>query len=97
EPAVANSETEALQRNVVSIFQQIVALSPTLSDELQSLVASIEDPARLTDFVAANLPSLATADRQALLENADVRLRLEQVNRHVVRELEVQQLRSKIQ
>ncbi|MGH9413290.1 MAG: endopeptidase La [Terriglobales bacterium] len=95
--AAADSETEALQRNIVGIFQQIVALSPTLSDELQSLVASIDDPARLTDFVAANLPSLATADRQAILETADVRLRLEQVNRHVVRELEVQQLRSKIQ
>ncbi|HVA64597.1 MAG TPA: endopeptidase La, partial [Terriglobales bacterium] len=97
EAAPTGSETEALQRNVVSIFQQIVGLSPTLSDELQSLVASIEDPARLTDFVAANLPSLATADRQALLEMGDVRQRLEALNRHVVRELEVQQLRSKIQ
>ncbi|MGN6592652.1 MAG: endopeptidase La [Terriglobales bacterium] len=97
EAATAGSETEALQRNIVAVFQQIVGLSPTLSDELQSLVGSIEDPARLTDFVAANLPSLATADRQGLLENPDVRLRLEQVNRHVVRELEVQQLRSKIQ
>ena len=97
EPAAAGPETEALQRNVVSVFQQIVGLSPTLSDELQSLVGSIEDPARLTDFVAANLPSLATSDRQALLQTPDVRLRLEQVNRHVVRELEVQQLRSKIQ
>ncbi len=95
--AAAGSETEALQRNIVAVFQQIVGLSPTLSDELQSLVASIDDPARLTDFVAANLPSLATADRQAILETADVRLRLEQVNRQVVRELEVQQLRSKIQ
>jgi len=97
QPAVAGSETEALQRNVVSVFQQIVGMSPTLSDELQTIVASIEDPARLTDFVAANLPSMATADRQALLETADVRLRLEQLNRHVVRELEVQTLRSKIQ
>ncbi|MGH9468619.1 MAG: endopeptidase La [Terriglobales bacterium] len=95
--AAPGSETEALQRNIVTLFQQIVGLSPTLSDELQSLVANIEDPARLTDFVAANLPSLATADRQAVLETADVRLRLEQVNRHVVRELEVQQLRTKIQ
>ena len=97
QPAVAGPETEALQRNVVSTFQQIVGLSPTLSDELQALVASIEDPARLTDFVAANLPSLATADRQALLENADVYARLGLVNRHVAREVEVQQLRSKIQ
>ncbi|MGH9520099.1 MAG: LON peptidase substrate-binding domain-containing protein, partial [Terriglobales bacterium] len=97
EPAPVGSETEALQRNIVSTFQQIVALSPTLSDELQSLVASIEDPARLSDFVVANLPSLATADRQAMLENGSVRGRMEQLNRHVVRELEVQQLRSKIQ
>lgn len=97
EPASPSPQIEALQRNVVSVFQQIVGLSPTLSDELQSLVASIEEPARLTDFVAANLPSLATADRQALLSNPDVRQRLELVNRHVVRELEVQQLRSKIQ
>jgi ATP-dependent Lon protease len=97
QPAVTNSETEAMQRNVVSTFQQIVGLSPTLSDELQSLVSAIDDPARLTDFVAANLPSLATADRQALLENPNVQERLEQLNRHVARELEVQQLRSKIQ
>ncbi|MGH9475744.1 MAG: endopeptidase La [Terriglobales bacterium] len=97
QPAAASSETEALQRNVVALFQQIVALSPTLSDELQSVVAGIDDPARLSDFVAANLPSLATADRQAALETSDVRLRLELVNRHGVRELEVQQLRSKIQ
>ncbi len=97
QPSRPDSEAEALQRNVVATFQQIVALSPTLSDELQTLVASIEDPARLTDFVAANLPSLATADRQTLLQTAEVRARLEAVNRHVVRELEVQQLRSKIQ
>ncbi|MGH9480576.1 MAG: endopeptidase La [Terriglobales bacterium] len=95
--ATPSAQVEALQRNVVSVFQQIVGLSPTLSDELQALVASIDDPARLTDFVAANLPSLATADRQALLSNPDVHQRLELVNRHVTRELEVQQLRTKIQ
>src|SRR5499427_9081353 len=41
EPA-KSSETEALQRNVLTLFQQIVAGSPTLSDELQTVGMNIE-------------------------------------------------------
>ncbi len=93
----AGTEAEALQRNVVALFQQVVSLSPTLSDELQALVLSIEEPGRMADFIASSLPSLATKDRQELLETPSVRARLEMVNRHLTRELQVQQLRSKIQ
>src|SRR5215510_994027 len=39
-------ETEALQRNVLTLFQQIVAGSPTLSDELQTVAMNIEEPGR---------------------------------------------------
>ncbi len=94
---VTGTPLEALQRNVVSLFQQVVSLSPTLSDELQTLVLSIEEPGRMADFIASSLPSLATKDRQELLETASVMARLELVNRHLTRELQVQQLRSKIQ
>ncbi len=90
-------ETEALQRNIVSDFQQIVGASPTLSDELQTIAGQIEDPGRLVDFVASSLPFLATSDKQELLETADVQKRLERINRHLAKETEVQQLRSKIQ
>ncbi|HYK37355.1 endopeptidase La [Alloacidobacterium sp.] len=90
-------ELEALQRNILSQFQQIVSSSPTLSDELSTIAAQLEDPARLTDFVASNLPFLATADRQDLLETPDVTARLERLNKHLVKEIEVQQLRNKIQ
>ncbi len=96
-PMPAGPELEALQRNVVSLFQQVVSLSPTLSDELQTLVLSIEEPSRLADFVASSIPSLNTRERQQLLETPDVKNRLETVNRQLTRELEVQQLRSKIQ
>ena len=91
------SETEALQRNIVSEFQQIVAASPTLSDELQTIAGQIEEPGRLVDFVASSLPFLVTSDKQELLETADVQKRLERMNRHLVKEAEVQQLRNKIQ
>src|SRR6476660_327518 len=92
-----SSEVEALQRNVLTLFQQIVAGSPTLSDELSTVAMNIEEPGRLVDFVASSLPSLSTADKQDVLETPDVRLRLEKINQHLAKELEVQQLRNKIQ
>jgi ATP-dependent Lon protease len=96
-PASKSSELEALQRNVLTLFQQIVAGSPTLSDELSTVAMNIEDPGRLVDFVASSLPSLSTRDKQEILETSDVRARLDKINQHLAKELEVQQLRNKIQ
>ena len=92
-----SSEEEALQRNVLTLFQQIVSGSPTLSDELSTVAMNIEDPGRLVDFVASSLPSLSTSDKQDILETSEVRTRLEKINQHLAKELEVQQLRNKIQ
>ncbi len=93
----AGSELEALLRNVNSEFQAIVTASPTLSDELQTIAMNIDEPGRLVDFIASSLPFLATSDKQELLETADVTARLERINKHLAKELEVQQLRNKIQ
>src|SRR5881394_1366668 len=90
-------EIEALQRNVLTLFQQIVTGSPTLSDELQTVAINIEEPGRLVDFIASSLPSLSTTDKQEILEITDVKLRLQKINKHLAKELEVQQLRNKIQ
>ncbi len=92
-----SAEEEALHRNVLTLFQQIVASSPTLSDELQTVAMNIDDSGRLADFIASSLPSLATKDKQELLETTDIRVRLDRINRHLAKELEVQTLRSKIQ
>ena len=96
EPA-SNAESEALVRNVVAQFQQIVSESPTLSDELRTIAANIEEPSRLVDFVASSLPFLTTGDKQQLLETKSIVDRLELLNKHLAREIEVQQLRAKIQ
>ncbi|SNS38624.1 ATP-dependent Lon protease [Granulicella rosea] len=90
-------ELEALQRNVVSQFQTIVTSSPTLSDDLQTIAINIDEPGRLADFIASSLPFLTTVDKQELLELAGVVARLERINQHLAKELEVQQLRNKIQ
>ncbi|HLY92716.1 MAG TPA: endopeptidase La, partial [Candidatus Angelobacter sp.] len=90
-------EVEALQRNVLTLFQQIVAGSPTLSDELQTVAINIDEPGRLVDFIASSLPFLSTKDKQEILETTDIARRLQTINQHLAKELEVQQLRNKIQ
>jgi len=95
--APQNAQIEALQRNVLTLFQQIVAGSPTLSDELSTVASNIDDAGRMVDFIASSLPSLSTKDKQDVLETPDVQIRLEKINQHLAKELEVQQLRNKIQ
>jgi ATP-dependent Lon protease len=92
-----SAEAEALQRNVLGQFQEIVTSSSTLSDDLQTIALNIEEPARLADFIAASLPFLTTSEKQELLETPDVTVRLEKLNSHLAKELGVQQLRNKIQ
>jgi ATP-dependent Lon protease len=96
-PTEKGSDFEALVRSVTSLFQQVVQLSPTLSDDLQTVVMNIDDAGRLTDFIAANLPSLSSTEKQELLESLELKGRLERLNRILAREVEVLQLRSKIQ
>jgi ATP-dependent Lon protease len=90
-------EIEALRQNVVSLFQQIVAASPNLSDDLTTTSEHITEPGRLADWVAGTLPSLSPQERQKLLEEPDARARLEQIHRHLTRELEMLELRGRIQ
>ncbi len=90
-------EIDALQRNIRTTFQQIVQLSPVLSEDLVALAANISDPARVTDFIASSLGTLSSAARQQLLETTDVRARMAELHRLLTKELEVLELGSKIQ
>jgi ATP-dependent Lon protease len=90
-------EIDALLRNIKTNFQQVVSLSPLLSDDLQTLAANIAEPGRLADFIASSLTTIATPVRQEVLETLDVRARLDALNRMLIKELEVLELGSKIQ
>jgi len=90
-------ELEALRRNVVGIFQQIVAASPNLSDELSAAAGDTQEFGALADLIAGILPGLSHPERQAVLEQVDVRTRLAFVHKHLARELELIELRNKIQ
>jgi ATP-dependent Lon protease len=91
-----DAELEALQRNAQDLFRDVVSHSPQLSDDLQNAAMNIEEPGRLADFIAGTLPSLSTLLRQELIETPNVRKRLEMLIRELSKELEVLELRSKI-
>jgi ATP-dependent Lon protease len=91
-----DTELQALERNAQDLFRDVVSHSPQLSDDLQNVAMNIDDPSRLSDFIAGTLPSLSTLLRQELLETSNVRKRLEILIRELSKELEVLELRSKI-
>jgi ATP-dependent Lon protease len=90
-------EIDALLRNIKTNFQQVVSLSPLLSDDLQTLAGNISEPGRLADFIASSLTTITTSVKQEVLETLDVRARLDALNRVLIKELEVLELGSKIQ
>src|SRR5687768_11546985 len=59
-------EVQALARSVTSLFQNVVALSPTLPDELAGVIVNVDGPGSLADLVAASLPNLPLALKQEL-------------------------------
>jgi ATP-dependent Lon protease len=90
-------EIEALRQNVASLFQQIVSASPNLSEELSANAANIMEPGRLADYIAGTLPFLGHTERQHLLEQLDGKARLSEIHRNLSRELELVDLRGRIQ
>src|SRR4029453_11242648 len=82
-------EIGALARNIKTNFQQVVSLSPLLSDDLQTLAMNIAEPGRLADFIASSLSTISTAVKQEVLETLDIRARMDNLNRILIKELEV--------
>jgi ATP-dependent Lon protease len=97
-PDVVKESTElvALMRNVQQTFTDIVGQVPYLPEELQIMVANVEDPSVLTHLIAGAL-RLKTEEKEELLEEVDVGKRLRRLSEILARELEVVALGSKIQ
>src|SRR5438067_191656 len=91
------SELTALRQNVLSEFTQIIAATPNISDEVATAAGNIEEIGRLADFIAGTLPSLGHAERQSVLEQNDAKDRLQYINQQLAREVELLELRQKIQ
>jgi ATP-dependent Lon protease len=89
-------ELTAMMRNAQGQFQEIIKLSPALSEQVKIAVLNTEDPGHFTDLIAVNL-NLSLDERQKLLETTSVRERLSFLLPMLNREHEVLTLSSKIQ
>jgi len=94
---IETPEVEALTRNVQGLFGRIIGLAPYLPEELQLAAANVDDPSALCHLVASTLRTIKTEERQEILEEVNVELRLRLVSQILNRELEVFELGSKIQ
>jgi len=89
-------ELTAMMRNAQGQFQEIIKLSPALSEQVKIAALNTEDPGHFTDLVAVNL-NLNLEERQKLLETTSVKERLSFLLPMLNREHEVLTLSSKIQ
>src|SRR5689334_23332462 len=89
-------EVEALIRSVQSTFEVYVKLNKKVQPEVLMSVQSIDDASKLSDTIAANLPTIKLADRQGLLEMNDAKKRLERLYELMQAEIEILQVEKKI-
>ncbi len=93
EPGV---EIDALVSNASNQFQTMADLVSYLPEKLKVLAVNLDDPGRLADFIAFHL-NLRLTEKQALLEDIDIKLRLERLTVLLSRELQILELGRKIQ
>jgi len=89
-------EVEALMRSVQAAFEMYVKLNKKVQPEVLMSVQTIDDPARLSDTIVANLPTIKLLDRQQLLEMEDASKRLERLHELMQAEIEILQVEKKI-
>ena len=83
-----SAEIEALRRAVLQQFDQYVKLNKKIPPEILTSIASIDDPGRLADTIAAHLP-LKLDNKQVVLDLADVKERLDNLFEQIEREVEI--------
>ena len=88
DPAEGAAEIEALRRALMQQFDQYVKLNKKVPPEILTSIASIDDPGRLADTIAAHLP-LKLESKQAVLDLHDVQARLENLFEQIEREVEI--------
>ena len=89
-------EVEAMRRNILDNFRRLVELVPTIPDEMSTLLIDVDDPLQLV-YAIANHMRLDLEDAQKLLELNSLSAKLHLLLTLMTRELEVLELRRKIQ
>ena len=89
-------ESEAMAKSIRSVFTDLVKVAPYLTDEHSGVLNSISKPGRLADRVIS-LVTIPTAEKQEILEELNVKKRLEKATLLLNREIQRINLGEKIQ
>jgi ATP-dependent Lon protease len=88
-------EVEALRRNVVQHFRQLIELSSAIPDEMGSILTDVTDPLQIT-YAIANQIDTELEQAQQLLEMDNLTSKMHQLLNIMSQEVEVLELGRKI-
>ncbi|MFZ5593784.1 MAG: endopeptidase La [Pseudomonadota bacterium] len=88
-------ETEVLSRSLLNQFDQYVKLNNKVPPEILSSLASIDDPGRLADTIAAHM-AIKITDKQELLEQVEMRPRMERLMGVLESEIDLLQVEKRV-
>jgi ATP-dependent Lon protease len=95
EQPLISDDLAGLTRAIQSQFEQYVKLNRKIPPEVIAAAASIDDPVRLADTIAAHL-TIKLHEKQTLLETASVGERIEKIYAHMEGEIGVLQVEKRI-
>ena len=93
---VDDNEIEALYKLAKSKFEKCLNKGLNVTPEIISPSIDIENPARLSDIIVAQL-DIDISDKYKVLETIDVKKRLEITNEYLDKELEILEIKNRIQ
>lgn len=88
-------EMDVHARSAMNQFEQYVKLNKKVPPEIISSLASIDDPSRLADTIAAHMP-IKIDEKQHVLEIIDIRERLEHLIHLMEAEIDLLQVEKRI-
>ena len=89
-------EVDAMATNLKSLFKKAVGLSPHLTEEQLAIVLNLESSDAIVDMVTSMIP-VSTEEKQRVLEEADLRKRMDDITLALTKLLQQLELGSKIQ
>src|SRR4051812_44294004 len=96
ESAKHSIDVDARIRRLQELVDKALSLATGLSPDIKTLVMSIDDPLRIV-YLLASLLDMKAEDKQRLLEENDVSIKLDAISMVLSREIEVLELKGKIE
>ena len=96
EPIADELEVEALSKNLRNTFSELIQVAPNLTEEHSGMLSNIQKPSRLADR-AVSLLTVPNQEKQDVLEELNVKSRVEKTITLLTREIQRIKLGEEIQ